>query len=387
MYYGTMKKFLSTACLVCIALICHAQMPKEITLVATGEGATKEEAINQALRSAIEQAFGVFVSADTEILNDEIVTNEIATITSGNIKSFKELAYFEATNGNKNITVEATVVLGKLIEYSKSHGSKAEFAGATFGANFKLFQLNKKNAAMAYDNLLRQLECIANQLYDYSLIVSEPKVSGDVSLTINVTANHHTSSTAEMIYNTLLAISLDQAQATPILETGTELYEYYILFCTPSSVELHNVGLRGEEVRAVVANPNPEIRYFYNELDERINEYICPKTELVVQDNTGVTYTITNRLAGTTYWTVYSSGHYERRDSKNIIGVEQGAFNLARYYINTSWPKRVKRRFYLTTKNAKSGDTLFLIEDTVNIPLSHLETISSFSIVESDENR
>ena len=69
-----------------------AAQPNEVTLVVTGEGATKEEATNNVLRSAVEQAFGVFVSANTTILNDEIVRDEIATITSGNIKSFKELA-------------------------------------------------------------------------------------------------------------------------------------------------------------------------------------------------------------------------------------------------------------------------------------------------------
>lgn len=357
----------------------HAQLPTEATLVVSGEGISKEEAINQALRSAIEQAFGVFVSANTEILNDDIVKDEIATITSGNIKSYKELAYFESTDGNKNITVEATVVLGKLIEYSKSHGSKAEFAGATFGANLKLFQLNKRNGAMTYNNLLRQLECIKNQFYDYSLIVSEPKVTGDVSFTINVTANHHTSSTSEMIYNTLLAISLDQTEAAPILETGVELYKYNIVFCPPSTVEWYNG-------KANVANLNPEIRYFYNELDEKINEYICPISALEVRDNTGVSYTIINRLAGTTSWVVYSAGPAERSNPENIIGVEQGAFNLARYHIQTSWPKGVIRKFFLTTKNAAYGETLFRIDNTINIPLSHLETISSFSIVESDEN-
>ena len=67
-------------------LILQAQ-PKEVSLIVTGEGATKEEATNNALRSAVEQAFGVFVSANTEILNDELIKDEIATISSGNIKS------------------------------------------------------------------------------------------------------------------------------------------------------------------------------------------------------------------------------------------------------------------------------------------------------------
>ena len=76
------------ASLVCLLFTVAAySQPKEVTLVVTGEGATKEEASSNALRSAVEQAFGVFVSANTEILNDEIVKDEIATISSGNVIS------------------------------------------------------------------------------------------------------------------------------------------------------------------------------------------------------------------------------------------------------------------------------------------------------------
>ena len=79
-----MRKILFFCLSIIICNLAFAQ-PSEVTLVVTGEGATKEEATNNALRSAVEQAFGVFVSANTEILNDEIVKDEIASISSGNI--------------------------------------------------------------------------------------------------------------------------------------------------------------------------------------------------------------------------------------------------------------------------------------------------------------
>ena len=67
-----MKTFFTFITALLFSILLQAQ-PNEVSLVVTGEGATKEEATNNALRSAIEQAFGVFVSANTEILNDEIV--------------------------------------------------------------------------------------------------------------------------------------------------------------------------------------------------------------------------------------------------------------------------------------------------------------------------
>lgn len=49
-----------------------------VTLTVNGQGQTKEQATTNALRSAIEQTFGVFVSSNTQILNDDLVKDEIA---------------------------------------------------------------------------------------------------------------------------------------------------------------------------------------------------------------------------------------------------------------------------------------------------------------------
>lgn len=150
----------------------------EVSLIVTGEGVTKQEATNNALRSAIEQAFGVFVSANTEILNDELVKDEIATVSSGNVKSFKEISSVELPSGIRSVTLDAIVSIGKLIEYSKNHGSKAEFAGAVFGANIKLRELRKQNELKA---ILHQIEVMSDnyaELFNASIeIVGSPFIS------------------------------------------------------------------------------------------------------------------------------------------------------------------------------------------------------------------
>ena len=69
-----------------------AQTTDEMTLMVSADGATKEEATKSALRSAIEQAYGTFVSANTTILNDDLVKDEVVTLSNGNIKGFRELS-------------------------------------------------------------------------------------------------------------------------------------------------------------------------------------------------------------------------------------------------------------------------------------------------------
>ena len=164
-----MKRILLIIACLATALFAHAQN-NEVTLVVSGEGANKTDATAMALRSAIEQAFGTFVSANTEILNDEIVRDEIATVASGNIKSYKEISSVQTTEGYY-VTVQAVVSIGKLIEYSKSHGSSAEFAGQTFAMNIKMKKLNKENEARALENLLKELREISKDLFDLSIDV------------------------------------------------------------------------------------------------------------------------------------------------------------------------------------------------------------------------
>jgi len=122
------KLFLSIL-IVTFSMSIFAQEVKEVTLTVSGDGATKKEATDVALLSAIEQAFGVFVSANTTILNDELVKDEIAKLTSGNIKKYEEIASAILPNGNTTVTLKATVSVSKLITYAQSKGSSAEFAG------------------------------------------------------------------------------------------------------------------------------------------------------------------------------------------------------------------------------------------------------------------
>jgi Na+-driven multidrug efflux pump len=69
-----------------------AQEVKEVTLTEIGQGKTKEAAKYSALRSALEKAFGIFISSNTTIFKDELVKDEIVSVSSGNIQNFEILS-------------------------------------------------------------------------------------------------------------------------------------------------------------------------------------------------------------------------------------------------------------------------------------------------------
>ena len=51
-------------------IIFAQEAENEVTITVSGSGKTQEEAKQSALRSAIEQAFGAFISSKTEVFND-----------------------------------------------------------------------------------------------------------------------------------------------------------------------------------------------------------------------------------------------------------------------------------------------------------------------------
>lgn len=207
----------------CLAttLFAHAQS-NEVTLVVSGEGPNKTEATALALRSAIEQAYGTFVSANTEILNDEIVRDEIATVASGNIKSYKEISSIQTTEGYY-VTVQAVVSIGKLIEYSKSHGSSAEFAGQTFAMNIKMKKLNKENELIALKNLREQVRLVANNVFDFQVETDGPVVEGKlykVSVNIKPIPNSNFDNLWNQIDKTIGSIALSSVETEDWSKSG-----------------------------------------------------------------------------------------------------------------------------------------------------------------------
>ena len=171
------KSILLSFMLCLVASPGYAQATDEVTLTVSSDGPTKEEATKNALRSAIEQAYGTFVSANTTILNDELVKDEIVTIANGNIKSYEEISATAMPDGSQFVTLKATVSVSKLISYAQSKGAETEFAGASFGMSMKMKEMNKENEMKVLRNLNIQVEKMLPSAFDVELIISDPAVT------------------------------------------------------------------------------------------------------------------------------------------------------------------------------------------------------------------
>ena len=175
-------RFLLTAILLVGTLEINAQTSDSYTLTVCGDGSSLQEATDNALRNAVGQAYGVYVSSDLTILNDAIVKDEIGTLASGNILSYDVLSHTATPQGQHMVTVKTTVSVSNLISFSKAKGSKVEFAGSLFGANLRLIESAKKNERIVIEHFIKQVEIFLDNCGPFTtpkILESSPKKNSD----------------------------------------------------------------------------------------------------------------------------------------------------------------------------------------------------------------
>lgn len=213
----TFRKFTAFIVLSLCVLFVNAQ---NVVLITSGSGKNKEEATNTALRSAIEQTFGTFVSSNTEILNDSIIQDEILTISSGNIETYKYISESITKNEQYFVTLEVHIAVGKLIEYTKSKGARTELAGSSFAQNIKLDKLYTKNEMKVLENLRSEIRAILPYAFDYEIQVGSPTefIKNGIEeyrckAKIIIKKNENVNKINQIFHSTLNAISLSSMDA------------------------------------------------------------------------------------------------------------------------------------------------------------------------------
>lgn len=223
-------KILFFSLLVFITSAAFAQDPdKTVTLKASGSGTTQEQAKNNALRSAVEQAYGAFISSKTEILNDQIVADEIVSVASGNIQAFKILEE-QHTDSLDFCLLEAVVSISKLTSFAQSKGYAVEVQGGMFAINIKQKQLNETAEIQAIRNALSTAQELMMRGFNYTLQTKEPIVNdaikGDWKINTDVwsATNDNYQKAEEIIESTLKNISLKPNELNEYKSLGKRIY-------------------------------------------------------------------------------------------------------------------------------------------------------------------
>ena len=210
--------------------ISFAQEDKTVTLTVSGYGKTQDEAKQNALRNAIEQAFGTFISSNTEILNDELVKDEIVSVSNGNIQSFEILSEVQMQNGEWSITLKSVVSVAKLTSFCESNGISVEFKGSLFAFNVNQQILNEKNEVKAIEDVCQVIRNIADVSFDFTITASDPiSIEGNnskwrIPLGISVHKNSNFNNIPKVLSSTLKGISLSKDEAKNYIQLGKKVY-------------------------------------------------------------------------------------------------------------------------------------------------------------------
>jgi hypothetical protein len=191
---------------------------KTVAITVSGSGKTQDEAKQSAFRSAIEQAFGVFISSKTEIFNDQIVADQIASVANGNIQSFSILNESQLPDGSWGITLKAIVSVSKLTSFVEAKGIAIEIKGGMFAINIKQQLLNEQGEIKAVCEMVGLLHEQMQTCFDYVIKSSDPKSldaeskNWEIPLVVTATTNKNIDFCANYCIKTLEALSLSSEE-------------------------------------------------------------------------------------------------------------------------------------------------------------------------------
>jgi hypothetical protein len=220
---------------------------KTVTLTVSGTGKTLEEAKTNALRSAIEQAFGAFISSKTEILNDNLINNELVSVANGNVKNYDVVSQVEIPGNGFGITIKANVSIDKLNSFAESKGIAIEFKGGLFAQNIKLQKLNEQNELTACINIYSVIHELLQNGLDYTVETEDPKLLRDdiftIKFMVKAKPNANYINAKEYLNNSLQKLAMTPYEIETYQKLNKKIYNFkkYNLRNQLSVVTLENL--------------------------------------------------------------------------------------------------------------------------------------------------
>ena len=176
-----MKRIISTILLLFNIMSFSQELEKTIDVMTVSTSESKSEAIKLALRDALEQTFGTFISSSTEILSDEIVKDEITSLSSGNILKYEIISELQLPNGLYSVSIKSTVSIKSFATYMQNKGHKVSFSGSKFTMDIKLLNLNQQSEDKAIKNMIVVLKEMMKNSVDFKILASSEPILDEIS--------------------------------------------------------------------------------------------------------------------------------------------------------------------------------------------------------------
>jgi hypothetical protein len=220
--------------LLCIHPV-NSQVKDNVDIIVIGTGELFEDAKNNALRSALEQVSGLYLTSQTKIVNDVIQKDEINAITNGSIIKYK-IINKDFLNERFILTIEATISPNALMNYVKKSSSiSVTLNGEVYVSNMKQKELDKIAEELALENLQEIYRNEIRKCFIYSIKTEEPitKASSytkkEVSLNVKITLkpNKNYNKLIDFLITNLLKVGIPKTKVDEYIRiTGNEVLAY-----------------------------------------------------------------------------------------------------------------------------------------------------------------
>ena len=183
----------------------------EKKIIASGFGVNSDQALQKALRNAVEEAVGSYISSNTLIENDDLIEDKILSLSRGFIKDFRTLST-EKIEGEIKLTVAAIVTGDQVIETLKSSGVEVEIKGNLLFSQFSDLNRQIDDEAKLVESLFSEVP--ANSPFDFIVSNDTPvQLEGQsgfkVQLSVKAVVNKNYTILMQNIKNILDGIALD----------------------------------------------------------------------------------------------------------------------------------------------------------------------------------
>ena len=229
-----MNTRISTIVILCFTLffsVVYAQDDnKDVIIKASGSGKTLDDAKQAALRSSTQQAFGAFISSKTEIFNDQLVVDQMASVSSGNIKSYEVLNESQLPDNSWGVTLKVVLSINKLQTFVEAKGIAIEIKGGMFALYIKQQLLNEQGEIAAVYEMVGLLHQVMQTSFDYAIKSSEPQSTDseskewEIPLEVTATANKNMDFCANYFEKTLAALSLSPDEVKTYQSINKEVF-------------------------------------------------------------------------------------------------------------------------------------------------------------------
>lgn len=269
-----MKKYFLFLVVFLIRISVNAQ-ENIVSLITTGTDNNNDKAVNKALRNAVEQAFGSFLVSKSAVVNDQLATDEILTVSSGNIVSYDVVSTITNPDSKEvTVTINSKVSLVKLKTFLESKGIEVDFKGKLFAQNIMMQEFYEQNEIKALKELNALMKEFNNKCFDYNVEAKEPIKSSEkwtIPLVVSASINDNFYNLKDNLLKSLQSISLSKAQSEEYEKLAKEVFRIVIVDRNNSTKVFY---LRKKEslqqILDIVENYKNQIGSF--EIDNSVNK-------------------------------------------------------------------------------------------------------------------